>query len=100
MYPYKLPMKSQLSEADKIARSTFCQWILQKCEENDGFLEKVWFTDEAHFYLDGRVNSQNNRFWSKTPPDVVTERDLHPKKCSAWCAVSTEQHWHHLPHLD
>ena len=89
MYPYKIPIKSQLKEVDKSARVQFCTWILEKCEENPDFLDNVWFSDEAHFYLDGRVNTQNNRRWSSSAPGVVTERPLHSLKCTAWCAMSS-----------
>ena len=54
-----------------------------------GFLEKVWFTDEAYFFLDGRINTQNNRIWSEKSPDVVSERQLHPPRCTLWCAVGS-----------
>ena len=81
-------MKGKLTETDKIARSAFCQWFLRKCDETVNFVNNVWYTDEAHFYLDGRINPQKNRIWSKTPPDVVAEHQLYPPKCTAWCAVS------------
>ena len=55
-----------------------------------GFLGNVLFhTNEAHFYLDGRVNSQNNRVWREKAPDEVAERQLHPPRCISWCAVSS-----------
>ena len=31
------------------------------------------YSDEAHFHLDGKVNSQNFRLWSHGKPDVVAE---------------------------
>ena len=89
MFPYKLSMRSKLTEADRIARSAFCECFLRKCREIVGFLENVWFTDEAHFYLDGRINTQNNRIWSDRTPDVVAECQLHPPRCTAWCAVGS-----------
>ena len=45
--------------------------------------------DEASFHLDGRVNSQNLRFWSTALPDVVAEAPLHSAKCTAFCAISS-----------
>ena len=53
------------------------------------FLHNVWFTDEAHLHLDGRINTQNNRYWATTPSDIVKERPLHSLKSPAWCAVSS-----------
>ena len=74
LYPYRLAVTNKLTKADKIARSAFCECVFQKCRETVGFLENVWFTDEAHFYFDARVNSQNNRIWSEKAPDEVAER--------------------------
>jgi len=31
-----------------------------------GFLDNVWFSDEAHFLWSGHVNSKNNIFWGST----------------------------------
>ena len=55
---------------------------------NQTGLKNVWFTDEAHFYLNGIVNSQHCRIWGKEAPNEVNERPLHSDKCTAWCALS------------
>ena len=46
-------------------------------EENQDWVDKVWFSDEPHFYLDGYVNSKNNIFWGTAPPQEVLQRPLH-----------------------
>ena len=51
---------------------------------------KIWFSDEAHFHLDGSVNRQNCRIWGTEPPNVVTTKSLHSRKCTAWCALSSD----------
>ncbi|GFT13732.1 uncharacterized protein TNCV_3831881 [Trichonephila clavipes] len=42
--------------------------------------------DEAHFWLNGYVNKQNCRIWSKANPQVYVETPLHPEKLTVWCA--------------
>ncbi|GFU91964.1 hypothetical protein TNCV_3765891 [Trichonephila clavipes] len=44
-------------------------------------------SDEAHFWLNGYVNKQNCRIWSKANPQVYVETPLHPEKLTVWCAL-------------
>ena len=57
LYPYKITVHQQLEECDENARKRFSAWFLRKCETTAAFVDNVWFSDEAHFHLDGRVNS-------------------------------------------
>ncbi|GFV91068.1 hypothetical protein TNCV_1249501 [Trichonephila clavipes] len=43
--------------------------------------------DEAHFWLNGYVNKQNCRIWSKANPQVYVETPLHGEKLTVWCAL-------------
>ncbi|GFV86172.1 DUF4817 domain-containing protein [Trichonephila clavipes] len=43
--------------------------------------------DEAHFWLNGYVNKQNCRIWSKANPQVYVETPLHPDKLTVCCAL-------------
>lgn len=49
----------------------------------------IWFSDEAHFTLDGHVNKQNMRFWGTSKPDFYAERPLHSSKITVWAALSS-----------
>ncbi|RZC35752.1 hypothetical protein BDFB_010130, partial [Asbolus verrucosus] len=52
----------QLREADYPVRVEYCRWFLNTPNEN--LLNLSFITDEAGFYLDVYVNSQNMRWWS------------------------------------
>ncbi|GFV30863.1 DUF4817 domain-containing protein [Trichonephila clavipes] len=43
--------------------------------------------DEAHFCLNGYVNTQNCRIWNEANPQVYVETQLHPEKLTVWCAL-------------
>ena len=79
--PYKMHNVQQLSLADKAARMEMCLRFQEKMDTNDTWINNVWFSYEAHFYLNGSINSQNCRVWSSEPPDAVNERPLHSAKC-------------------
>ncbi|GFT00094.1 tc3a_0 protein [Trichonephila clavipes] len=51
------------------------------------FHERVLFSDEAHFWLNGHVNKQNCRIWGEANPQVYVETPLHPEKLTVWCAL-------------
>jgi len=65
-----------------------CQWFCDRIDAVSDFLDNVWFSDEAHFLLSGRVNSKNNIFWGTTPLEHCLQRPLHSVKCTAWVAIS------------
>ena len=72
-HPYRIAELHKLTQTDRERRLAMCSWVQQKQEECQTWIRHVWFTDEAHFHLDGRTNSHNNVFWSQTKPDHVTE---------------------------
>lgn len=88
LYPYKIQIKQKLTDADKEKRVTMCEWFCNVLENDENFLENVWFSDEAHFLLSGHVNSKNNIFWGSKVPEEVLQRPLHSVKCTAWVAMS------------
>ena len=46
-----------------------CNWFNNKMEEDENWINNVCFSDEAHFHLDGYVNSKNCIFWeTELPP--------------------------------
>ena len=86
--PYKITVHQSLTEVHCEERIAFCMWLKQKCDLSDDFINNLWFSDEAHFHLNGQVNRQNCRFWGKAPPDEVLQRPLHSPKVTVWCALS------------
>ena len=87
-HPYKLQIVQEL-ENDNQLRLEFCQQITTNINEDSEFLDKLWMSDEAHFYLTGYVNKQNYRYWTDSNPKEVHERPLHSSKVTVWCAVSS-----------
>ena len=53
------------------------------------FLNKMFFTDEAHVTLRGYVNKENCRIWGSENPQVIEERPLYPEErhCSVLSLV-------------
>lgn len=90
LFAYKIQTHQPLSEASKAKRIDFANNVSDMAENLEIDVGDIWFTDEAHFYLDGFVNKQNWRFWGSTNPHITESRSLHPKRTTAWAAISSK----------
>jgi len=51
----------------------FCGEMFDKMENEDDYLNKIVFTNEATFYLSGYVNHHNVRIWDTENPHEIVE---------------------------
>ena len=89
MFPYRIQIHQKLSSDDKIKRLEMAKVLAEKIEKCGSFLMNLWTTDEAHFHLDGQVNSKNNVYWGTSPPNEVAEKPLHSSKVTVWVTISS-----------
>ncbi|GFX29282.1 uncharacterized protein TNCV_3218161 [Trichonephila clavipes] len=76
-----------IHQNDHQARRRFVEWAQNEIAVVPDFHERILFSDEAHFWLNGYVNKQNCRIWSEANPQVYVETPLHPEKLTVWCAL-------------
>ncbi|GFW24978.1 uncharacterized protein TNCV_3154811 [Trichonephila clavipes] len=76
-----------IHQNDHQARLRFIEWAQNNIAVVPDFHKRILFSDEAHFWLNGYVNKQNYRIWSKANPQVYVETPLHPEKLTVWCAL-------------
>lgn len=81
---YKVELVQELKPADHSQRRNFADFIIEHGAE---FAEKIIFSDEAHFHLNGYVNKQNCRIWASENPRVIVEKPLHPTRVTVWCGL-------------
>lgn len=85
LHAYKVQLTQELKPADHGQRREFVNWVLERQHENADFADKIIFSDEAHFHLDGFVNRQNCRIWGEENPRVIHEKQMHPQRVTVWC---------------
>ena len=60
-------------------------WVIEREDERSpGWLNNIWFCDEAHYHLNGAVNNHNNVFWR----EEVNEKHLKGTKVTVWIAFN------------
>lgn len=87
-HPYKVCLVHELNEDDFDRRIQFCEQMQELCTNNNNFVKKIIFSDEATFFLNGHVNRQNCRYWATENPRWMMEyRTQHPQKVNVWCGI-------------
>ena len=71
MTPFKNFHLQQLFDSDLAARNAMCTELLNLIEDNEHFLSKICFSDEATFHLHERVNRHNCVIWGTENPKEV-----------------------------
>lgn len=88
--PYKIQLTQFLKPTDHSERRTFVDWVLKKKAADPYFCQKIIFSDEAIFHLNGFVNKQNCRIWASDNPREIKEQITHPQRVVVWCGLSSE----------
>ena len=65
-HPYKMMILKMLNEGDYQQRLAFTQLMLEIIEEHGDAI--ITMSDEAHFHLNGSVNTQNFQYWAPQIP--------------------------------
>jgi hypothetical protein len=89
--PYKFELLQELKSNDRPHRRDFCTEMLNGLEEDNLFLNKTVFSDEATFHLSGKVNRHNLIILGSQNPHEVVEHVRDSPKVIVFCAVSQTQ---------
>ena len=65
-----------LNEDDPDRRMKYCEWFWNMVQENKAFVEKVVWSDEAQFKLNGTFNRHNCVYWRANNPHVSVENTV------------------------
>lgn len=87
-HPYKIHLVQELSEDDFDRRLEFSEQMMDLCNANPNFINKIMFSDESTFCLNGNVNRHNIRYWSKENPQWIQEQHTQfPQKINVWAGI-------------
>ncbi|GFY19244.1 uncharacterized protein TNCV_4226081 [Trichonephila clavipes] len=79
-YPYKLQLVHELLPHDFETRHLFSLQFLARLEVDPEWPWNILWTHEAHFHLDGSVNTHNCRIWESDNPHSTFQVPLHSPK--------------------
>ncbi|GFW07462.1 uncharacterized protein TNCV_3915951 [Trichonephila clavipes] len=83
-----IPNSTMLEPGDPQQRLDFAnEFLLRYDADNDWPLRILW-TDEAHFTLNGSINTKNCVHWGETNPHAVAPVPLFDAKVTVWCGIT------------
>lgn len=86
--PYKQRIVHELCDGDEDRRLEYCEMMSERFLQDPELIKSICFSDESVFFLDGRVNTQNSRYWSQTNPHEFYEsRSQFPRKLNVWAGI-------------
>jgi hypothetical protein len=80
-----------LEPSDLPQRAEFAASMLDSIEQDNQYLQRVMFSDEATFYVSGHVNRHNVRIWDSENPHVIREHVRASPKLSVCCALTHDK---------
>ena len=87
-FPYKIHRHHELSNGDFVVRETFAKKFLARMEVDAAWPWNILWTDEAHFHLNGQVNTHNCHILESENPRAIHQVPLHPPKVTVWCGFT------------
>lgn len=91
-HPYKVKLVQELNEDDPDRGQEFCELMMNRMLADLQFINKIVFSDEATFQLNGTVNRQNCRYWSRENPHWMMEAHTQfPQKVNVWAGIINNQ---------
>ena len=80
-------MMLEFKSNDLTQRRIYGDWSLGKLAEDLLLYQKIVFSDEAHFWLNGYVNKHNCGFWSEDQSKELQKLPVHAEKVTVWCGL-------------
>jgi len=66
----------------------FCEWFQQMVNEDEEFVTKIVWSDEAQFKLNGTVNRHNCVYWAPGNLHVHVDKAVNLLGVNVWCELS------------
>lgn len=88
LHPYHLQRVQGLIPADYPSRQQFCEWFLNRINEENHFATNVLVTDECCFSREGVLNFHNAHVWADENPHSIRQNNFQQKfRLNLWAGI-------------
>jgi len=88
--PFRPRLLHGLLEDDPYQRVEFCEQYQGMVDEDESFQDRIIWSDEANFKLNGHINRHNCVYWDAVNPNIVIEREVNSPGVMAWAGIWSE----------
>jgi hypothetical protein len=65
----------------------FCEWLQHTVHEDEEFVNKIVWSDEATFKLNGTVNCHNYVYWAAENLHIHMDKAVSLPGLTVWCGL-------------
>lgn len=87
MKPYHVSMVQTLYPSDEAARIAMSLEFKQRIIDDRNYLNNLFFSDEATFHVNGRVNRHNSIIWGRNNPHAIHEVPIKSPSVCVWAGI-------------
>jgi transposase len=88
--PFRPRLVHGLLEDDPFQRIEFCEQFLTMVENEETMLDRIIWSDEAMFKLNGHVNRHNCVYWDSDNPHIIMEKEVNAPGVMVWAGIWSE----------
>ena len=78
-----------LHDGDADRRVEFLEMFLDLMRNDENLQDKIWWSGEVCFILNGHINRYNCTYWSQENPHVILEKEVNVLAITVWAAMSS-----------
>lgn len=86
---YKPTKVQELSEDDFDRREVFCETLLEKFSKEPSMINKILWSDESEFKLNGVINRHNCSYWAFSNPHELIPVSNSKQGLMVWCGLTS-----------
>ena len=90
LFPLRISTHHVLQQQNKEKKTEMCNWLNEKLVQTPSWLNRIWFSDEAHFHLNGAVNNHSSMLLGGTSPKKISEKHLKGPTVTAFVAFNAK----------
>ncbi|XP_036366705.1 uncharacterized protein LOC118766939 [Octopus sinensis] len=87
LHAYKIQMRHKIKETDKPKHTEFAVMMLREIDDDNRYLNRILFSDEATFHINGCVNQHNSRIWGGQYLNEVFQYICDSPKVNVWSGL-------------
>lgn len=88
--PYRPRLLHALNEDDFDRRVQFCENFITQFNDDPTFVDKIIWTDEATFKLNGRINRHNAVYWADENPHEILTKEVNTPGVTVWGGLTSD----------
>lgn len=88
--PYRPHLLHALHDGDEDRRLEYAENFLDMVRQDETILDRIYWSDEATFKLNGHINRHNCIYWASENPHITIQKEVNLPGVTVWAALASQ----------